>query len=858
MQKSPDLYLKNGLTDQEVLTSLQKYGYNEIPGKKSFNILKILLSQFASFLIIILIISGAVSILLGELLDGIAIFAIVAINATIGFLQEYKAENAIKALKKMVVPETIVIRNDQEQKIPIRELAVGDIVLLYEGDKIPADLEIIEAFSLKVDESILTGESMSVNKTTGKKTQESRLFKGTLIVSGRAKAKTISTGMSTEFGKIVTLVQKQEDSRSPLTLQLDNLSKKTGLVILVIITILFILGRIRGASVINMLMASVSLGVAAIPEGMPIIVTLTLALGVQLLAKKNAIIHKMNAIESLGATTVICSDKTGTLTLNEMTVKKMFANFKEKEIPGAGYKTSEKIKINSPEEKKLLEIAYNCNNSFLGSNTLGDPTEIALKVLAKKGALDNEYEKIDEMVFTSERKMMSSLHDVKGKKEIFTKGAFEEIIKTCSHILKNGKIVALTAKDKKALSDITDEYSKEAMRTLAFAYKPFKNNFSEENLIFVGIAGMIDPPRKTVKDSIALAKQAHIKIKIITGDNAETAKAIGKKIGLRYDRAVTGDEIDKMSDQELLKALQEVEIFARTKPQHKFRIVDILKKANETVAVTGDGVNDAPALKHADVGIAMGIKGTEATKEVADIVLKDDNFSTIVNTISEGRKIYQNILAFVRYMLSTNFGELAFIGTFSLLGYPMAILPLQLLWVNVATDALPALALGRSPASPNIMSEYPHPKNESMLKKFSKFMSIAILFQLAFLTIIFFVGLKIDTEGSIDLMNLKEPSSARTMIFTAIVIFEIFFAFVCKEEKPVTLTSLKNNPSLIYAGLISLIMQITIIYVPAMQNIFKTTPLAFEQWLLIIALCSSSFLIPYVNIAINSHIKSTN
>lgn len=832
-----------GLSTAQVNANLQKYGYNEIPSKREFTALKIFLSQFSSFLIIILIIAGSTSIFLGEIVDGIAIFVIVVMNAIIGFGQEYKAENAVKALKEMVIPTAIVIRDSQEQIISIKNLVPNDIVLLSEGDKIPADLKLIEAFSLKIDESMLTGESVPADKQLGDE-KESTLYKGTLVMTGKAKAIVIGTGTKTEFGKIIALVSREEETRSPLSMQLDDLSKKVGIVVLILISILFILGRLRGISVLEMLFTSVALGVSAIPEGMPIIVTLTLAMGVRILAGKKAIVRRMNSIETLGATTVICSDKTGTLTLNEMTVKKVNTNFKEVHIPGVGYGFKEKIKLNSIEEKKLLEICENCNNSFVDKNIIGDPTEIALKILTRKAGFVKSYKELDEKVFTSERKMMSSVHVVGKKKEIMSKGAFEEILKRSKFILKNGKIQKLTDKDKKSYNKIALSYAGEALRVLACAYKPYKTTFDEKDLIFVGLVGMLDPPRKTVKSSIRLTQEAGIKVKIITGDNAVTAKAIGKKIGLNVKKVIIGDQIDRMNDSELKKAIYETEIFARTKPQHKYRIVDILQRNHEVVAVTGDGVNDAPALKHADVGIAMGIKGTEASKEVADIVLKDDNFTTIVNTIKEGRRVYRNILAFIKYMLSANYNLLMAVAVLTIAGYPLPVLPLQILWINIATDSLPALALGKSAADPGIMKEKPHPKKENIFKKFFVFIIVTVIVQTIANIIGYMYGLRLDEAAGIATSDMSIPSYARTIVFTQIVVFELLFAFICKDEKSLTIKSFTSNKFLIGAVIISFVLQLAMLYLPFMQSIFRTVPLGPTEWLLVIALSSTAFIIP--------------
>ena len=833
--------METGLTTSQVKSRLAKFGYNEIPQKKEYKALKILISQFTSFLIIILIAAGVLSLLLHETVDGIAILAIVFINAIIGFFQEYKAENAVAALKKMVIPTTIVIRNGKKQELPIRELVPDDIIILSEGDKVPADCELVEAFSLKVDESMLTGESVPADKNTD---DSNKAFKGTIVVSGRATAKVTGTGADTEFGKIIALVSKEEKTKSPLALQLDHLGKKIGLIVLILVGILYVVGLLRGVDWIEMFMTAIALGVAAIPEGMPIIVTLTLALGVQVLARKKAIVRKMNSVETLGATTIICSDKTGTLTLNEMTVKKVFADFQEHDIPGEGYQIKKHVTLKGTALQKLLEICENCNNSDIqGRKVLGDPTEIALKILTRKAKYVKEYKELDENVFTSERKMMSSLHKVGSKKELMAKGAYEEILKKCTHIIKGGKTIKLTPTHKKEIKKTADSYAKQALRVLGFAYKT-SSTISESKMIFVGLVGMIDPPRPSVKHSIEIAQKAHIQVRIITGDNPITARAIGEQIGIKVTNVKTGDQIAKMSDRELRQAIKTTQIFARVKPQDKYRIVNILKKAHHVVAVTGDGVNDAPALKHADVGVAMGIKGTEATKEVADIVLKDDNFTTIVNTIKEGRRIYSNILSFIKFMLSANYDTIMAVGVLTIMGFPLPILPLQILWINIATDALPALALGNSPAAPDIMEEKPHPKKENIFKKFFLFITVAALSQTIINIAVYFYGAHLDAQLGVDLADLSQPSHARTMVFTQIVMFEMFFVFLCKDERLKSVKQFFNNKYLLGAVLISFSLQILMVYAPFMQEIFTTVPIKLDEWLLIAALSSSAFLVP--------------
>lgn len=830
-----------GLSTKEAQKLLLKHGFNEVVIKKQFTALKILLSQFTSFLIIILIITGSVCMFLKEFVDGIAIFSIIIINAIIGFFQEYKAENAVKALKQMIVSEAIVIRDGEEKSIPIRELVQGDVVILAEGNKVPADLEIIESFSLRADEAVLTGESVSIRKSPKK--NENKLFKGTIIVCGSGKAMVVKTGANTEFDKIINIVSKEEKAESPLTIQLDSLGKKLGIIIIIFIAFMFAIGKLQGVEWLNMFMTSVSLGVAAIPEGMPIIVTLTLAMGVQTLARNKAIVRKMNAIETLGATTVICSDKTGTLTLNEMTAKKVFVNNKEILISGIGYNWEKKIKAVSFEEKKLMEICENCNNSFVGKTMLGDSTEIALKILARKASHFTTFKKLDEMAFTSERKMMSTLHKVGEKKEIFMKGAPEEVIKRCSFISIKGKTVRLTKKEKEKLEKTVKKYSSEALRVLGFAYKPYKDDFDEKNMIFVGLVGMIDPPRDEVKLALKMAQQAGIKVKIITGDNPLTAKAIGEKLGIKVSNIMTGAEMDKLKDPALAAAIKKTEIFARTSPEHKYRIIDLLKKDNEVVAVTGDGINDAPALKHSDVGIAMGIKGTEATKEVADIILKDDNFATIINTIKEGRRIYKNILSFIKYMLSVNFAELITVGTLTIIGYPLPLLPLQILWINIATDALPALSLGLTAAGKNVMNEKPHEKGENIFKKSLDFIIVAVAIQIICNILVYMYGLHVDEIAGTNLSNLGYPSYTRTFVFTEIVLFELFFAFVCEEHQRHSIKSFFANKWLIGASLISLVLHLGMIYLPFMQTVFKTVPLGIKEWIVLVLFAMTGLLV---------------
>ena len=847
-----------GLSPNESTRRIEKYGYNELTQKKNFSLIKILISQFTSYLVIILIVAGLISFALGEYLDAIGIFFIVVLNGVIGFFQEYKTENTMEVLKKMVNEKTVVIRGGKKELIESKELVPGDVVFLDEGSKVPADIRVIENYSLKVDESMLTGESLSVkkrvlNKIDAKNYQEGTLFSGTLIVSGSGMGLVYSTAMNTEFGKIADLVNEAENEETELDIQMNSLAKKLGKLIIVIIILLFILGFFRGIDLVEMFMISVSLGVSAIPEGLPIVITLTLAMGILAISKKKALVRKMSVVESLGAATIICSDKTGTLTVNEMTVKKMWAG-EEINVPGEGFDAKEKFKVKK-EFFKLLDIGNNCNNSYIEFDTkkihtkiVGDPTEIALKVVCEKTAHINAYKKLNEIPFTSERKIMSTIHNVNGQKELFVKGAPEVVLTKCTKIIQNGKIIKFTDAKKKELIKMNSDWGKNALRVLAFAYKKVNEKKASENdLIFVGLVGMIDPPRKEVKLALKKAQEAGIKVKIITGDNALTAKAIAESIGLKIGRIIEGNELEKMTDDELKKVINDVDLFARTNPNHKYRIVSLLKEMGEVVAVTGDGVNDAPALKKADIGIAMGIKGTQVSKEASDIILQDDNFATIINIIEEGRRVYANILSFVKYMLSANFDTIAVVGLATLVGLPLPILPLQVLWINIATDSLPALALGTEPTEKGIMKQKPHKKGESLIKKFIPFLSLAVITQIIANGVVLLYGLHLDLINGINTLDLAIPSFARTLFFTEIVIFELLLVFNCRGiKKSILRGGAFENKKLLVAVLISFILQLFIIYSPIGEIFFKTVPLGIEHWFVLIVLALPAIILPQV------------
>ncbi len=837
--------IKKGLTTSEVELLFKEYGPNKIEVKKQNTILKMLLSQFTSLIIIILFICSIIFLFMGDTIEFVLVLIIIVINGLIGFFQEYKADRAVESLKKMLVKTAMVLRDGEKQEINTEELVPGDIVFIYEGDKVPADLKIIENYSLVVDESVLNGESVPVTKEKGE-----QLFSGTTIASGKGLAVVEKIGINTEFGKIVNLVSKDQEIKTHLSEEIDKLSKILIYVLLISFVILFVLGLLRGEKILAIFLISVSLAISAIPEGLPIVMTLTLARGVQLMSKKNAIVKKLSSIEALGATTIICSDKTGTLTLNEMNVERLHTVDYEKVILSSGYLTDTLEKIDNKGAHKLLDIANNCNNSVIDKNIYGDPTEIALKVLAKKAQITNEYKFIDEIPFSSQRKLMSTIHEISGEYEMFSKGAFGEIIKRCDRILEAGKVRKITEKDISKFQQLEERYASDALRVLGFSYRPLKDfkDKKEEKMIFVGIVGMMDPPRPDIKEALEIARKAGIITKIITGDNPITAKAIAEKIGFKNPVAVTTDIFDSLDDKTATELIYKTDIFARAKPEHKYRIVELLQKAGEVVAVTGDGVNDAPALKKADIGLAMGIKGTEATKEVADVVLKDDNYSSIISAIREGRRIYDNILLFVKYMLAVNFDLLLTVALLTIINFPIPLLALQILWINLVTDSLPAIALGRKPAAKDIMLRKPNKNKGSVFKSFTTFIIVALIVKIVGEIILFSYGISVDNMLGNNPFDISHPSYARTLLLTGIVVFELIFALFCNSEGSIHPKKLFSNVFLIGSIALVLLLQLFLIYNPFMQEAFKTVALSLKDWLMVFVFAISSVvIIPVTN-----------
>ncbi|MCX6777057.1 MAG: HAD-IC family P-type ATPase, partial [Candidatus Micrarchaeota archaeon] len=734
---------ETGLSSEEAGKRLGSYGPNELKEMKKESALEKFLGQFKNTLIIILIISAIIAAFLGEIVDAFAIIVIVILNAFMGFVQDYRTEKALEALRKLAAPQVRVMRDGNEVRIPARELVPGDILLIESGDKLAADARVIHAIDIRVDESSLTGESVPVEKESAPLRKDAQLsergnmlFMGTAVAYGRGTAVVTETGMSTQMGKIAEIIQETEEEMTPLQKRLEKFGGQLGIGILIICGIVFaseilespeLMGFISSMKLVEFLgsqrlielfLISVSLAVAAIPEGLPAIITITLALGVQRMVRRNSITRKLHAVETLGSTGVICSDKTGTLTKSEMTVRKLYVGDSYVEVTGEGYEPKgdfirEDCRLHAEKEEDLsllLRIGSLCNNSHLdnkgGWGVSGDPTEGALVVAAEKAGiaqdeLKRRFPRIEEIPFDSERKRMTTIHKTPGGTEAYMKGACEIVLELCSHALEGGRVEKLTARKRSEILKRNSEMADGALRVLACAYrklasKDYSPGKVERDMIFVGLMGMMDPPREEVFDAVKRCERAGIRVVMITGDHKITAVAVARELGMikKDSKVLTGEELDKLGEKGLEKVVEQVAVYARVSPQHKIMIVKALKAKGHIVAMTGDGVNDAPALKMADIGVAMGITGTDVSKEASDMILVDDNFASIVAAVEEGRGIFDNIKKFIRYLLSCNAAEVLTIFSAPLLNLPIPLTPPQILMMNLVTDGLPALALG--------------------------------------------------------------------------------------------------------------------------------------------------------------------
>lgn len=865
---------ENGLSSKKVEENRAKYGLNELKEKKKESLIQKFIDQFKDFSIIVLIIaaivSGVVGVMQGEgFTDTIIILIVVLLNAVIGVAQESKAEKSLEALKKLSAHAAKVIRNGKETAIPARELVPGDLVIIETGDYISADLRVIEAVNLKSQEASLTGESVPVEKRTdaiqetevGVGDRKNMLFSSSLITYGRGKAIVVKTGMNTEVGKIADMINQTEDQETPLQKKLNSLGKTLGMAALTICAVIFVIGLLQGKEIINMFMTAVSLAVAVIPEGLVAVSTIVLAIGVQKMVKKNAIVKKLPAVETLGSSTVICSDKTGTLTQNKMTVEKVFCNDTTSDIERA--ETNEDF-------RKLIYDCMLCNDSRVLENgeIAGDPTETALVDFALKldypVSIMRENPRVAEVPFDSNRKLMSTVNGKDGKYIVYTKGGLDEILRKCDSYLYKGSVRHNLSDYAEWIRTNNEHMANEALRVLAFAYKeidhvPSKYEMEnlESGLTFIGMVGMIDPPREEAKKAVEKCKHAGIKTVMITGDHKATAVAIAKKIGIleNDNEALTGLELDKISDEQLAKDVRKYSVYARVSPEHKVRIVKAWQKNGEIVAMTGDGVNDSPALKTADIGCAMGKVGTEVAKEAADVILTDDNFATIVSAVEEGRRIYDNILKVIQFLISCNVGEVIVLllatlfaptigRVFGIYDISMiqVLLPIHILWINLVTDTFPALALAFDPANKDIMDRKPVKKDEGIFTKGRTFRIVYQGFMIGLLTLAaYLIGIG-STKTAIGNLTLEETKIevGQTMAFTVLAFSELIHVFNIRDNKnSIFKTGILGNSILIYAVVISALLMGVILLIPQLREIFSIPILPvgniIETVLLIIA-----------------------
>lgn len=854
-----------GLTKIQAKELLESYGYNEIedPGKKTA--LKILLSQVRSnFIVYLLLAATVMSFIVGKDLTAYTILAVIGVVIFSGFIQEYRAEEAVAKLKEMVAAVSLVIRDSREKEIETRELVPGDIVVLRTGEKVPADCHILEAHELMLNESVLTGESREVAKEAAVDPEAhddaSSLFAGSFVVSGKAVARVVHTGMNTRFGKIASMISSAE-KELPLRQKINQITKYMALVgvVMAVATGLVMLyyEEVSSKLLIEVLILTIAISVSAFPEGFPVVLVTTLSVGAYKMAQKNAIVNRMSIIETLGETTVICSDKTGTITKGEMTIKKIFAAGKVYDISGVGYDDSgdfrvkgKKTEINTDNILKLaLKTSVICNDAVIrraedgsGYTAIGSPTEAALLIMAAKGGVFKEDlagNRQEEMVFNSERKMMSVLFVDCNKAVVYAKGAPEIILSRCKNLQKRAGIRKMTAKDRAIVVAEHEKMTQASYRTIAIAYRDADlegKKELDEDLVFLGLAAMEDPPREEVAESLKICEKAGIAVKMITGDNRETAISIAGQIGLGIGRVLEGEELERLSDDELAAIVNEIGVFARVRPAHKIRIVKALKEKGEIVTMTGDGVNDAPALKEAHIGVAMGRAGTDVSRSVADLILKDDNFATIVSAIREGRAIFNNIRKFTSYQLSCNYAELSILFVGALLypyfGWPVPILlALHILFMNLITDNLPAITLGFNNSSPDIMEKKPRRNARILVKNSIIPLVISGVIMAVFSLFAFWVAH--------DILN-RTVSESRTITLVVLILLEIAGAFSFRSfRKPVIGRSPLANKYLVYASAASLLATLAIVYTP-LNRVFETTPLSLSEWLAALAVALSA------------------
>lgn len=870
-----------GLSQEEAEKRLEKYGPNKLRREKERSLLKMFFSEFKSPLVLLLLGAFVLTLVIHEFTDATVIGVILMLNSVIGFVQEYRAEQSLEALKEMLEPTAMVIRDGKRQTIPAEKLVPGDILAVDAGQRVPADARLLEALRLQTQESPLTGESTPVSKEVDVTLPEdtpigdrkNMIFMGTTVVKGTGKAIVTRTGMKSEFGSVSAQVQEIKKEKTPLTRRLRQFSKKLSIATLIIMVAAVSVEYFQTGNVILSLMTAVALSLSAVPEGLPAVITIMLSLGMKAMADKNAIVRRLSSVEGLGSTTVICADKTGTITKDQMTVRSVYVDGKSINVSGKGYKPTGKFTLagDNPREKTisppleqveedpfrmLLRIFALCNNTDLyyeeeeeSWDITGDPTEGALITLARKGGMIKEqllqkYPELQENPFTPSRKMMSTIHATpEGGKVAYVKGAPETILEHSSHIYENGEVKELTSEKREVIREKVEAMTEDALRVLAAAYNTVENEYYEkenveQNMVFVGIAGMRDPSREGVAKSIALCRTAGIEVKMVTGDHLVTAMAVASEVELIENKertnALTGQDIGNMSDEELREAVKQVKVFARVSPEHKLRIASALQANGEIVAMTGDGVNDAPAVKRADIGVSMGKKGTEVTKEASDMVLADDDFSTIVTAVKEGRGIYGNIRTFLRFFLTSNIDEILIIGIGSFLAFEahIPLLPLQILWINLMTDGLVGTMLVFDTYEEDVMNYPPRDPEEGLLHGMRLFIFVVALIQTTAGLSLFFLGLRV--------WGLPYPV-VNTMVFTETIWFELFSVWNCRSEQHSVWTRGKRNfrnKGLVFGVLINILLQIFLVYYPPFHVIFDTAPLALRHWLIVVGFSS--------------------
>jgi Ca2+-transporting ATPase len=847
-----------GLTSEEAQRRLAEYGPNELQAAHRVTPWEILFAQFKNVLIIILLIATVLSFFLGHSLEALAIAVIVFFAVGLGFVQEFRAERAIEALRDMAAPTATVLRDGQEVEVSGQEIVPGDVTILTTGDKVPADIRLTSAVNLQVEESALTGESVAVTKQTAPLSGEdlalgdrtNMAYAGTVVTYGRGRGLVVATGMRTEFGKIARMLESVETSKTPLQENLDKVGNQLARVALIVVSLIVVLGLFRGRPFIEMFIFGVALAVAVVPEALPAVVTISLAIGVKRMIRRNALVRRLPAVETLGSTSVICSDKTGTLTKDEMTVRKIFIDGKVYEVTGAGYEPEGEFRLEGeavePHEalKFLLTAAALASDARLarskedGRATIkGDPTEGALIVAAAKAGLDKteldeKFPRTNEIPFTSETKRMTTLHDTPEGTAAFSKGAPEIILDSCVNVWSEEGHLPLSRNTRAEIVHVAQEMASDALRVLVIAYKPDASmETAERDMTFLGLVGMIDPPRPEARAAIRECFEAGIKVIMITGDHPLTAQAVARELGLLKDgRLITGAELEVIDDEEFTSAVDEIEVYARVSPAHKLRVVSAIQSRGGIAAMTGDGVNDAPALKKADIGIAMGITGTDVTKEAAAMTLTDDNFASIVAAIEEGRAIFSNIKKYLMYLLSSNIGEIGLMAGASLLGLPLPLTAVQILYVNLATDGLPALALAVDPPEKDLMQRPPRAPRTGIFTRAIIGLMLAGGIWSTIINLSLFIWAR--SSG-------RTEQEAMTMTFVSLVLIQFFKAYNFRSDRHSVLNHPFANKWLNIAILWELILLALIIYVPALHEMFDTFSLTLRDWLIIVALAAT-------------------